>query len=229
MDIVTYALAKKYTDKTADALGAVKGSPCTIKSAVHENGRTKIVFEWKGYSGTTEETEITVLDGTPIYTWESGESYKVGDLALYALNFYTCKTANSDAVFNPAKWDKIGGVADGDYSIVENATLLPSGFSSIDRKLYYSIEDGFFYLWDGTNWIPQRYTAQYSTMPAASSTYSTKIVQYIGDTTQNFTKGYFYTCTETSTPGLYEWENIGAQENIEALTEQQMTQLLDLI
>lgn len=38
-DAAAYAAAKKYVDDTAKGLGAVKGSPCTIKSITEgENG-----------------------------------------------------------------------------------------------------------------------------------------------------------------------------------------------
>jgi len=155
MDVVSYVLSKKYTEDTVIGLGAIKGANCTIQSAVHENGKTTITFAWKALDDTTRTTEIEVLDGTPIYVWQSGESYNVNDLALYNNNFYQCIIANSDAVFTPSKWQSIGGGDTGNYSIVEQSTDLPSTFGSTDRKMYYVIADGAFYLWNGTNWVEQ--------------------------------------------------------------------------
>ena len=45
---------------------------------------------------------------------------------------------------------------------------------------------------------------QYDTMPSPSSDNEGKILQYIGNTTVNYTNGYFYECREVSA-GVYEW------------------------
>ncbi|MBR1553875.1 MAG: hypothetical protein IJ644_00605 [Oscillospiraceae bacterium] len=60
MDIVTLALAKRFTRDTADALGAVKGAPCTVKSVVHQDGINKVTLEWTGTSGAKQETVVTI-------------------------------------------------------------------------------------------------------------------------------------------------------------------------
>ena len=146
-----YALAKKYTDDTANEFGGLKGTPCTIKSVKHQNGRNIVTFEWKNSAGETRESEMIVKDGTPIYVWESGDHYEYGDLAIYGSYFYRCITSNDDTEFDESKWDKIGS-PDGNYGIVQDSSLLPSIFTSVDRKMYYSIEDGYFWLWNGTEW-----------------------------------------------------------------------------
>ena len=63
MDIVTYALSKKYTQKSLDGLGALKGANCVIESvdAVPEGNR--VTFSWTGTSGTKETTTILVKNG----------------------------------------------------------------------------------------------------------------------------------------------------------------------
>ena len=63
MDIVTYALSKKYTQKSLDGLGALKGANCTIKSTTPKDNGTEIVFEWTGTSGTIESNTIFVENG----------------------------------------------------------------------------------------------------------------------------------------------------------------------
>lgn len=154
MDVISYALSKRYCDETVIGLGYLKGANCTIQSAIHEDGKTVITFEWKATDDTTRTTTIEVLDGTPIYTWTSGESYNVGDIAIYNSAFYVCTVANSDVTFNPSKWNPIGS-ADSSFGIVDNNTLLPSGLSPTDRKLYYVINEAVFYLWNGTIWEVQ--------------------------------------------------------------------------
>lgn len=158
---VTYALSKKaanqYTDETAAQFGGLKGAPCTIKSIVKQNGQSIVTFEWKNDEGETRESLMYVDDGTPIYTWTSGDTYKIGDLVIYENSFYCCTIANSDSTFDNNKWSNIGS-SDGNYSIVQDSSLLPVGFSSTDRKMYYSINDKYFWLWDGTNWVAQKTT-----------------------------------------------------------------------
>ena len=151
MDVVSYALSKRYTDDTVIGLGFLKGANCTIQSAIHEDGKTVITFEWKATDDTTRTTTIEVLDGTPIYTWTSGESYNVGDIAIYNSAFYICTTANSDVTFNPNKWSAVGS-ADSSFGIVDTASHLPSIYTVADTKLYYVIDEAAFYLWTGTTW-----------------------------------------------------------------------------
>lgn len=63
-DGATYKAAKKYVEETALGLGAVKGSPCTIKSITEgENGST-VVFAWTGADGV-EQTSSTILPRGP--------------------------------------------------------------------------------------------------------------------------------------------------------------------
>lgn len=63
MDVLTYALAKKYVDQTANALGAVKGAPCTIKGIEPCTDGTMITFEWQGTDGVMMTQSITIPHG----------------------------------------------------------------------------------------------------------------------------------------------------------------------
>ena len=63
MDIVTYAMAVNYVKKTADALGAVVGAPCTIKSITEVDGGNEVTFEWTGDSGTKQISTMFVKNG----------------------------------------------------------------------------------------------------------------------------------------------------------------------
>ena len=154
LSAVTYVLSKKYTDETAIQFGGLKGAPCKIKSITKENGQNIVIFEWKNDDGDTRESKLVVDDGTPIYVWEPGHPYIYGDLVIYESCFYRCITPNSDSVFDNTKWNEIGS-PDGNYDIVQNESLLPIRFTAADRKMYYSIEDSLFFLWNGTQWVPQ--------------------------------------------------------------------------
>ena len=55
-------------------------------------------------------------------------------------------------------------------------------------------------------------SVQYSTMPEASESTLGKIVQYTGETTEDYTNGYFYKSTFDEESETYIWENIQVQE-----------------
>ena len=46
LDVVSMAIARNYTDKSIEGLGAVKGAPCTIKSQTETDDYYIITFEW---------------------------------------------------------------------------------------------------------------------------------------------------------------------------------------
>lgn len=155
LSAVTYALSKSYTDKSLVGMGALKGAPCKIKSITKKDGQNIITFEWKDNEDVTHESTLTVDDGTPIYVWRENTNYKYGDLVIYESNFYRCTTPNSDPTFIEAHWSAIGS-PDGSYGLVNLKTELPVRFTAADRRLYYVIEEGIFYLWNGTKWEEQR-------------------------------------------------------------------------
>ena len=154
LSAVTYALSKSYTDKSLIGMGALKGAPCKIKSITKRDGLNIIIFEWKDDLDQVHESTLEVEDGTPIYTWTSGNSYEYGDLVIYESSFYRCTTPNSDVTFNESHWSAIGS-PDGAYGLVDTNSDLPVRFTTADRKLYYVIEEGIFYLWNGTAWEKQ--------------------------------------------------------------------------
>lgn len=63
MDIISYAISKKFTEDTADSLGSLKGAPCIIKSKVAIDGGTRITFSWTGTSGTEQTETVDIMDG----------------------------------------------------------------------------------------------------------------------------------------------------------------------
>ena len=220
-----YVLARKYTDETASEFGGLKGAPCTIKSVKHQNGRNIVTFEWKNSAGDTRESEMIVYDGTPIYVWESGNTYKYGDLAIYESCFYRCIVENSDEEFDNTKWNEIGS-PDGNYDIVQNSEMLPPVFTSADRKMYYSIEDENFWLWDGFQWVEQEKLSQYRIMPTASQRYLGRVVQYIGADLPDYKVGFFYQCVYEN--DTYSWKDIQTSD-VAPLSQNQMDALLTII
>ena len=64
MDILSYALSKKYTNDTVIGLGAIKGSPATVKSYAYDvDGNTIITFEWTATDNTKRTSTVSVKKG----------------------------------------------------------------------------------------------------------------------------------------------------------------------
>ena len=63
MDIVAYALAKKYIDKILENAGSLQGANCTIKSVTETDDGNTVVFEWINGDGTTETSTMFVKNG----------------------------------------------------------------------------------------------------------------------------------------------------------------------
>ena len=145
---VTYALARKYTDETADQFGGLKGAPCQVQSVVKTDGQSVITLVWKNDAGETKESEVYVNDG--IRPWIGGNDYEVGDLVVYNNMIYMCLTANDDPTFVKTNWQEIGGSCD--YYIIDKASSLPMDLTAAQRKIYYCLDDGKFHLWDGSKW-----------------------------------------------------------------------------
>lgn len=71
MDIVSYILARKYTDQTVDGLGAVKGAPCTVDSVVDITGGKRITLGWESDSGVKQTQSFDIMDGVDGVSVES--------------------------------------------------------------------------------------------------------------------------------------------------------------
>ena len=64
MDILSWLLARKYTDNSILGIaGALSGKNCTIEAATHTGNSTIVTFKWTADNGTVRRTNITVLDG----------------------------------------------------------------------------------------------------------------------------------------------------------------------
>ena len=63
MDIITYAIVKKYINESLVGVGALKGAPCTIRTTEVTDAGLKVIFEWQDTSGTSPTTETTMPAG----------------------------------------------------------------------------------------------------------------------------------------------------------------------
>lgn len=72
MDVVTYAVAKKYVDETVIGGGALKGKNCTIQSITPIAGGNRITFKWTLDNGTELTNTLDIMNGT-VYDYSTNE------------------------------------------------------------------------------------------------------------------------------------------------------------
>lgn len=70
----TLVLAKKYTDKVLTGLGALKGSPCTLKATKeNDDGSITVTFSWTDSDGVEETQDVIIPAGPQGTQGEQGE------------------------------------------------------------------------------------------------------------------------------------------------------------
>lgn len=102
MDIVTLALAKKYVADSLVGVGALKGSPCTIKSITAITGGSRITFSWTDTDNVEHTNTLDVMNGAK---GDRGDDGDTPDMT----NYYT-KTEVDSAISTA-----IGGALNGSY------------------------------------------------------------------------------------------------------------------
>ena len=79
MDVITLKQSKKYTEETADGLGAVKGANCTVKSIEPTDTGNRVTFEWTSDSGVKENETMEVINGKDGAKGEKGDPFTYDD------------------------------------------------------------------------------------------------------------------------------------------------------
>lgn len=80
IDVVTLALSKKYTQDSLDGVGALKGSPCTIKTtSFDEDGNTVVTFAWTDTDGVEHTQNATINKGAKGDTGDQGLKGDTGE------------------------------------------------------------------------------------------------------------------------------------------------------
>ena len=153
------------------------------------------------------------MDGVVAYIL--GKSYtKKSLIGIGALAGAPCEVQSINKVDKTTtvtlKWeDNVGGIHTQSFDIedgldgisVVGATINPTG------NLILTLSDG--------NTINcGKVLPQYDTMPTPSSSNVGQVLQYIGTTGVNYTKGYFYECVESPVgSGTYIWQYINVQDS----------------
>ena len=88
MDIVTYALSKKYTEKSLKGVGALKGAPCRVTAIEEVEGGNKITLSWTDIDGKILSESLIVKNGEQGNGITKVEKIKTVDLVdTYRMTF----------------------------------------------------------------------------------------------------------------------------------------------
>ena len=63
LNILTLAMAKKYTDNSLAGAGAVAGVPCQIQSITPITGGNRVTFLWKDNNNVSHTSTLDVMNG----------------------------------------------------------------------------------------------------------------------------------------------------------------------
>lgn len=78
MDVISYALAKKYTDDSLEGVGAIAGKPCQIQSITEIEGGHRVNFLWIDNSGVSHTNYMDVMDGVKGDKGDKGDKGNTG-------------------------------------------------------------------------------------------------------------------------------------------------------
>ena len=130
MDIVTYALSKKYVAKSLDGLGALKGANCVIESVDTVPEGNRVTFSWTGTSGTKETTTILVKNGEQGNGVVKVEKIKTVDLVdTYRMTFDDGSTFDYEVTNGDSS---LGGKID---TVKVNGVELPVVDKTVDIEI----------------------------------------------------------------------------------------------
>ena len=167
------------------------------------------------------------MDGVVAYIL--GKSYTQKSLiGIGALAGAPCQVQSINKVGKTTtitlKWeDNVGGIHTQAFDVEDGADGVSVVGATIDANghLILTLSD--------TNTIDcGKVLPQYDTMPTPSVSNVGQILQYIGTTNVNYTKGYFYECVESPVgSGTYIWKYINVQDSYTKIEIGDLTNLPD--
>lgn len=94
MDILSYALSRKYVESTAIGLGAVRGKNCTVSNIVEEDDKATLTFKWTGDDGTVQTRNMIVKNGISVTSIDINEATNRLTCTLSDGTIRDCGTVN---------------------------------------------------------------------------------------------------------------------------------------
>lgn len=202
MDILTYALAKSYTDKALLGVGTIKGAPCTVKSQTEDDEYVYVTLGWENNLGTSEETVVKIKKGADGAPGEPGPAGDPGPQGVSITKIEKIKTEGLIDTYQISFSDNTTfeyTVSNGSDAVIDdNKAGLTKTFSS-DK-----ITKTFATLEEVNKRIPQHYV-----LPTPTEACNGQVVQFIGITTEDYVHNYFYECVQVE--GSYRWVNTVVQ------------------
>ena len=125
LNILTLAMAKKYTDKSLAGAGAVAGVPCQIQSIKPITGGNRITFLWVDNNNVSHTSTLDVMDGA------GGEENKIDSISVNGSPISIDKNKNVDitvpSIEGLTKDTDLATVAkSGSYEDLSNKPEIPS-------------------------------------------------------------------------------------------------------
>ena len=133
VNILTLAMAKKYTDKSLAGAGAVAGVPCQIQSIKPITGGNRITFLWVDNNNVSHTSTLDVMDGA------GGEENKIDSISVNGSPISIDENKNVDitvpSIEGLTKDTDLATVAkSGSYEDLSNKPEIPSieGFAKTE-------------------------------------------------------------------------------------------------
>lgn len=149
LNILTYAAAKKYVDKTLIGGGALKGKNATIDSITDITGGHRVTFKWTLDDGTVETDYMDVMDGVDGQDGADGATPTCTIEEITGGHKITFTIDGVDETFNVMDGEKGDKGDKGDNAQV---TELPEASETEEGKIYQyvgettaSLINGYFY------------------------------------------------------------------------------------
>ena len=125
LNILTLAMAKKYTDKSLAGAGAVAGVPCQIQSITPITGGNRVTFLWVDNNNVSHTSTLDVMDGA------GGEENKIDSISVNGYPISIDENKNVDitvpSIEGLTKDTDLATVAkSGSYEDLSNKPEIPS-------------------------------------------------------------------------------------------------------
>lgn len=136
LNILTLALAKKYTDNSLAGAGAVSGVPCQIQSITSITGGNRITFLWEDNNGVSHTSTMDVMNGDKGDTGDTGKGIKsvaVNSSNHLIVTYTDDTTTDAGEIDVSSKANKVSGATEGNFaSLTSSGDMADSGKSASD-------------------------------------------------------------------------------------------------
>lgn len=152
-----YVLAKKIAISAVSGIKNLSVDGTTLKIETNDGNVLDMVFPVPA-DGRGIESAVINSDSHLIITYDDGQTEDAG--VIEGADVEVTQLLNKGVKIAKIKvgddvtdlYAPEGGSGNSDFNIIDLYSSLPDDLTSEDRKMYFCIENGNFYLWDGTQW-----------------------------------------------------------------------------